>query len=50
LERHSEDAKDKNFHFIPLVAELTHLGLSMEARCSMFELAFWVLYFYQKLL
>jgi hypothetical protein len=33
-----------------MVAGLTHLGLSTEARCSMIELAFWVLYFYQELL
>jgi hypothetical protein len=38
------------FPWYLMMAGLTHFGLSTEARCSMFELVFWVLYFYQKLL
>jgi hypothetical protein len=33
-----------------IVAGLTHAQLSTQTRCSMFEVAFWLLYFYQKLL
>jgi hypothetical protein len=38
------------FPWYLIVAGRTHLGPSTEAQCSMFELAFWVLYFFQKLL
>jgi hypothetical protein len=32
------------------MAGLTHTDLSTQTRCGMFEIAFWLLYFYQKLL